>query len=90
MKKLITILGTFLFVSMIISCSSNVNIENFNKIEMGMSKSEVESILGEGDSMIESDYEDYSMEVLTWKDGVKIISISFSNGKVAAKVKVGF
>jgi PBP1b-binding outer membrane lipoprotein LpoB len=90
MKKLMTVLGSFLFASMIISCSSNVNIDNFNKIEMGMSKFEVESILGDGDSMVESAYEDYSMEVLTWKDGVKVISISFSNGKVAAKVKVGF
>ena len=89
MKKLMTVLGAFLFASMIISCSSNVNIDNFNKIEMGMSKSKVESILGEGDSMVESAYEDYSMEVLTWKDGVKVISISFSNGKVVAKVKVG-
>ena len=89
MKKLLFVLS-FASFFLILSCSSNLNIDNFNKVEMGMSKSEVESILGDGDSMVESAYQDYSMEVLTWTDGGKVISISFSNGKVAAKAKVGF
>ena len=90
MKKLTKLLIVFLFTSIIFSCSSNVNIDNFNMIDMGMSKYEVESILGDGDALLETAYEDYSMEVLSWKDGSKVITISFSNDEVAAKVKVGF
>lgn len=94
MKKIIS---TLLFGALFLlaSCSSKINSENYNKINNGMSKSEVQAILGEGESQAESsvDMGEYggniSSEAMTWQDGMKVISITFSNGKVLAKAKTG-
>ena len=75
--------------------SGKINSENYNKISNGMSKSEVQAILGEGESQAESSVDmgqyggNISSEVMTWQDGMKVISITFSNGKVLAKAKTG-
>tara|TARA_Y100000766_G_C18370121_1_gene348420 strand:- start:69 stop:236 length:168 start_codon:yes stop_codon:yes gene_type:complete len=54
-----------------------------------MSKSDVESILGPGDSNASSSYGGYTAEVVTWQSGMNIISITFSDGKVSGKSQVG-
>jgi hypothetical protein len=60
-----------------------------------MSKSKVESILGEGESNASSsiDLGEYggniSSEVITRQSGMKVITITFSNGKVMAKAPTG-
>lgn len=60
-----------------------------------MSVSSVEAILGKGESQASSsiDLGDYggniSSEVMTWQSGTKVISITFSNGKVMAKAQNG-
>ena len=98
MKKLMTMFGAILFASVILtSCGSEnkINSKNYDKISNGMSKSEVESILGEGESNASSsiDLGEYggniSSEVITWQSGMKVITITFSNGKVIAKAQTG-
>ncbi len=88
MKKLFI---TFLMAISItlVSCSGKINKENYNKISNGMSKSQVEQILGEGDSQAQSNYGGYSAESMTWSSGMKIISIVFSNGEVTGKSEAG-
>ena len=54
-----------------------------------MSMSDVESILGPGDSNTSSSYGGYTSEIVTWKSGMNIISITFSDGKVSGKSQVG-
>jgi len=73
----------------LVSCGGQINKENYDRISNGMSKSQVEKILGEGDSQAQSTYGDYSAESMTWSSGMKIISIVFSNGKVDAKSQSG-
>ena len=73
----------------LVSCGEQINKENYDRISNGMSKSQVEKILGEGDSQAQSTYGDYSAESMTWSSGMKIISIVFSNGKVDAKSQSG-
>jgi len=94
MKKLIQI-TIVLLVFFLSSCSGKINSENYDKISNGMSKSKVESILGEGESNASSsiDLGEYggniSSEVITWQSGMKVITITFSNGKVMAKAQTG-
>lgn len=94
MKKLIQI-KIVLVVFFLSSCSGKINSENYDKISNGMSKSKVESILGEGESNASSsiDLGEYggniSSEVITWQSGMKVITITFSNGKVMAKAQTG-
>ena len=91
-----TILTVLLFSATILtSCSGKINKDNYGKISDGMSISQVESILGEGESNASSslDLGEYggniSSEVMTWQSGMKVISITFSNGKVNAKAQSG-
>ena len=94
MKKLIQI-TIVLLVFFLSSCSGKINSENYEKISNGMSKSQVESILGQGESNASSsiDLGEYggniSSEVITWQSGMKVITITFSNGKVMAKAQSG-
>jgi hypothetical protein len=77
------------------SCTGKLNKDNYDKISNGMSVSQVESILGKGESQASSsvDLGEYggniSSEVMTWQSGTKVISITFSNGKVMAKAQNG-
>ncbi len=86
-------MSAFMFV--IISCSNNINMDNYKKISNDMSVSQVESILGKGESQASSnvDLGEYggkiSTEVMIWQKGTNIISITFSNGKVLAKAQNG-
>ena len=96
MKKLTKTLIIVVFSSlMLIGCSGKINKDNYNKISNGMSISQVESILGKGESLASSSYDlgeyggNISSEVKTWQKGMKIISITFSNGKVMAKANSG-
>jgi len=91
-----SILTVLLFSATILtSCSGKINKDNYGKISDGMSISQVESILGEGESNASSsvDLGEYggniSSEVMTWQSGMKVISITFSNGKVMAKAQSG-
>lgn len=88
----ISLISLLFFIS---SCAGKINSENYEKISNGMSKSKVESILGKGESNASSNIDlgeyggNISSEVMTWQSGGKIISITFSNGKVMAKAQSG-
>lgn len=77
------------------SCSGKLKKENYDKISNDMSVSQVESILGKGESQASSNVDlgeyggNISSEVMTWQSGTKVISITFSNGKVMAKAQNG-
>lgn len=77
------------------SCSGKLNKDNYDKISNDMSISQVESILGKGESQASSNVDlgeyggNISSEVMTWQSGTKVISITFSNGKVMAKAQNG-
>ena len=94
MKKLIQI-TIVLLVFFLSSCSGKINSENYEKISNGMSKSQVESILGKGESQASSNVDlgeyggNISSEVMTWQSGLSVISITFSNGKVMSKAQTG-
>ena len=89
--------GFFALSIFLVSCSGSgkLNKDNYDKISNGMSVSQVESILGKGESQASSsvDLGEYggnvSSEVMTWQSGTKVISITFSNGKVMAKAQNG-
>jgi len=87
--------ATVLLLFFVTSCAGKINEENYEKISNGMSKSEVEKILGQGESQATSsvDLGEYggtiSSEFITWQSGSKVISITFSNDQVQAKAQVG-
>ena len=89
-NSLILALSLFLF-----SCTGKINKDNYDKISNGMSVSQVQSILGKGESQASSSVNlgeyggNISSEVMTWQSGLKVISITFSNGKVMAKAQNG-
>ena len=94
MKNIAKILFLTLTI-FLVSCSGKINQKNYDKISNGMSVSQVESILGKGESEASSNVDlgeyggNISSEVMTWQSGTKVISITFSNGKVMAKAQNG-
>ena len=84
-----------IFTLFLTSCSGKLNKDNYDKISNDMSVSQVESILGKGESQASSNVDlgeyggNISSEVMTWQSGTKVISITFSNGKVFAKAQNG-
>ena len=82
-----------IFTLILTSCSGKLNKDNYDKISNDMSVSQVESILGKGESQASSNVDlgeyggNISSEVMTWQSGTKVISITFSNGKVMAKMR---
>ena len=79
----------FISISLVACFGGKINMENYKKVKNGMSLNKVESILGSGEENATSSYGGYSSSVYTWTDGFKVISITFSNGKVSAKAQVG-
>ena len=80
----------------LMACNSTVNKENYTKINTGMTISEVEAILGEGESQASSGVDmselglgTITSEVMVWQEGMSVISITFSNDKVMAKAQSG-
>jgi hypothetical protein len=84
-----------IFILILTSCSGKLNKDNYDKISNDMSVSQVESILGKGESQASSNVDlgeyggNISSEVMTWQSGTKVISITFSNGKVMDKAQNG-
>jgi uncharacterized protein YpmB len=84
-----------LVLALLTSCAGKINQDNYDKISDGMSKSQVENILGKGESQATSsvDLGEYggtmSAEVITWQSGTKVISVTFSNGQVQGKAQTG-
>jgi hypothetical protein len=64
---------------------AGINRENYNKIRDGMTYEEVKALLGPG----EENASGGGVNVMSWKRGFSVITITFENGRVAAKAQVG-
>ncbi len=84
MKRLFS---SFLLLGVLTSCGGEkLNRDNFELVRQGMTKEQVEQILGQGQSNTTNTR---SGEVVSWKSGFKIITISFVHGEVSRKNQVG-
>lgn len=92
-KKRVLILSFIMAVLLFIGgCDSvQVNEENYNKIQKGMSFNEVVEILGEDYEVSSSaSYGDYNSNCYVWQGfGGANITIIFLNGKVFSKAQAG-
>lgn len=85
----------FIVVSCLIitGCASKVNRANYDKINTGMTEKEVEGVLGKGEEQasagVDAGIMSMSGKVKVWKGGTKVITITFIDGKVAAKAQYG-
>ena len=99
MKKLKYVLLILVFGVLTACGGGKITKENYDKISEGMNKSEVESILGKGDSQASSSFdgsdfggESMTAEVVTYESSntsIKIISITYMNGVVQGKTQTG-
>lgn len=95
MWKSRTVLGVALLGLMLIWLSgcSKVNQSNYDKIENGMTVSQVEAILGKGTEKAGAAGAIGALtgsgKVLTWGDDKKSITVTFVNDKVVAKAAQG-
>ncbi len=64
----------------------NVNRDNYNKIQNGMTSAKIIEILGEPNSKIENDAEGLGKsEVWHYQLGMTVIMININNGRVVGK-----
>jgi hypothetical protein len=77
-------------------CENKVSQENLDKITLGMTKGEVEGILGAGTRQVVQGMSisgggvaggsgTSSLDTYTWKLGTREVSITFKDGKVMSK-----
>lgn len=77
------------------SSSTKLSLENFSRLQTGMSRYDVEYILGYGDKTVaENEFgqgKDYHIttQSLEWQDGSHIIDCTFQNNKLVQKVQAG-
>jgi ATP-dependent DNA ligase len=69
--------------SLVVGCASKVTQENFDKIQAGMSRDEVKSIVGAPTES--SGVGAVSGDAWVWKKNGTVITIQFVGGKVLAK-----
>jgi hypothetical protein len=101
MKKLMTILGAFLFASVVLtSCGGGDSItkEEYNKITNGMTYEECVSVIGfEGEEMstvhqdgIPGIMEAMTVQIYMWQNsGGSNMNATFTNGKLDMKAQFG-
>lgn len=81
-----------LMVVVLGGCGSKVSRSTFDKVEKGMTVTEVENILGKG--AVESTGAaignlKLSGDVMVWQDGGRIIKVTFKDGRVTDKSSEG-
>jgi hypothetical protein len=76
----------FLLVAALAACGTKITEKNYERVQEGMTKEEVESILGAPTDSKSVGFGGFSGGHSTWKaeDGTTI-TIQFVNGKVASK-----
>jgi hypothetical protein len=67
------------------ACGSKVSLENFERIQTGMTQKEVVAILGEPTETSAISVAGLSGGMANWQDGATVISVQFVNDKVQAK-----
>ncbi len=83
----LAILAALLLVGFCLAAceTSRINQDNYEKIQTGMTTSQVEAILGPPTEASGVDLTLFSGTMSTWKRGEVTITIQFVNGKVVAK-----
>jgi hypothetical protein len=87
-KTLVLCLLAAFLVAGPMGCGSKVSKSNYDKITTGMSKADVEKIMGAGEKAsagISVGGLDITGDVYTWKDGDKQITVVFKDEKVVSK-----
>jgi hypothetical protein len=67
---------------------SKVTKENYDKIKVGMSRKEVEDILGKGKLKAGAGTDAGSGEIWIWEDGKKVITLTFVDDKLTVRQAV--
>ncbi len=92
-RKLIAVAVLGLVFAAVSGCGSKVSKSNYDKIETGMTLSQVEGILGKGTEKAglagAIGKVAGSAKVMTWGDEKKSITVTFANDKVVAKAQQG-
>jgi len=81
-------LGVFLVLLLVLAaagCGSSVTQENYDKIKVGMERSEVREILGAPTSTSDVTIGPLSGTSATWKGGGNTVNVQFVNDKLATK-----
>ena len=78
---------------LVAGCGDKVSKSNYDKISSGMTLAEVEGILGKGaeEAGLGGAVGNLagSFKIMSWKDGEKMITVTFANDKVTAKAQKG-
>ena len=86
-----TISAVFLAILVLAACNRNVltgsklTLDNYNQITTGMSKAQVEKILGPPTSMETKDMLIFKKTTWRYEDGKKFAQITFKNDEVDSK-----
>jgi hypothetical protein len=90
LRCLIQVGGTALLcATLLLSCSSKISRENFDKVRIGMAEEEVTALLGSPTESSSITVGSVGGTTATWKTGGVSITIQFVNGKVVAKAFSG-
>jgi outer membrane protein assembly factor BamE (lipoprotein component of BamABCDE complex) len=85
------IFGTLVAILVLAACNRNVlsgsklTLDNYNQITTGMSKAQVEKILGPTTSMETKDMLIFKKTTWRYEDGKKFVQITFKNDEVDSK-----
>ena len=83
--------AVFLAILVLAACNrnvttgSNLTLDNYNQITTGMSKAQVEKILGPPTSMETKDMLIFKKTIWRYEDGQKFAQITFKNDEVDGK-----
>jgi outer membrane protein assembly factor BamE (lipoprotein component of BamABCDE complex) len=83
--------AVFLAILILTACNRNVltgsklTLDNYNQITTGMSKAQVEKILGPPTSMETKDMLIFKKTIWRYEDGQKFVQITFKNDEVDSK-----
>lgn len=72
-------------VVLLIAACSPVTVENYAKLEAGMSREQVYAILGKPDEVTGGGLGPLQFSAETWKGRRQVIQVSFGNDKLALK-----
>jgi hypothetical protein len=96
MNRALTAAACAAALALLVACGGDVSQENYDKVQTGMTRDQVEQILGPGEDQSASGVEISSSgmagksredrtKTFLWKDGTKQIIVEFQQDKVIGK-----
>lgn len=79
------ILPCLLAAALLAGCADPVTVENFDRIEQGMSQDQVLAILGEPDELSSMELGGFSGTLATWRGRKGVINVQIFNDEVWGK-----